>query len=93
MIKNTIDKYLIEGNVKNDIRSITSLVQNAKSTNVTINGKSVKITNAAGMLIFDYPNDMFDFTMNLVNVCDKLKLKYQQIGIKGKGNMKFMIDL
>lgn len=93
MIDDTLNKYLIEGNINNDVKSVTSLIQKGKSTNVTIKGKPIKVTNAAGMLIFEYPNDMFELSMNLVSACDKLKLKYQQIGIRGKGNMKFMIEL
>ena len=89
----TINKYLLEGKVNNDVKSITSIIQKGKTTNITVDNKTVKVTNAAGMLIFEYPNDMFEFTMNLVTACDKLKLKYQQIGIRGKGNMKFMIEL
>ena len=89
----TINKYLVEGKVKNDVKTVTSLIQKGKSTNVIVDGNPVKVINAAGMLIFEYPNDMFDFTMNIVTACDRLKLQYQQIGIRGKGNMKFMVGL
>jgi len=93
MIDNTLDKYLVEGKVKNDVKVLTGLISKPKTAKIQVDGEDVKITSAGGMLIFEYPSELEELTYNLIQASDKLKKPYQQIGLRSKGNMKFMIEI
>ncbi len=94
MIKNTIDKYITEGKVIRFAGDMSYFVNKQKTGNYSVgDGTSVKITKAAGMMIFEYPSSAHFITIQLLDAVDKYKLNYQQIGMRTKGDMKFMVEL
>jgi hypothetical protein len=93
MIKSIIEKHLTEGSLKTDVKSLKNIISKGKNAKFELKGKTIKVTNAAGMLIFEYPSDMYELTMNLIEASDALGKKYQQIGLRSGNTVKFIIEL
>ena len=93
MINEIINKHLTEGTLKTDVKTLKSIISKGRNAKFDVKGKTVKVTNAAGMLIFEYPSDMYELTMNLIEASEALGKKYQQIGLRTNDNVKFIIEL
>lgn len=90
---NTIDKYLIEKKLTSKVKDLKSLLTNPKTAKHMIDGVEVNVTSAGKMLIFEYPSKEAMITYNLIQVCDELGKKYQQIGLQTDKEMQFIIKL
>ena len=92
---NVINKYLTEAKITNDKSSLKKLIQNPKTVKFSIgsNDDVIQSTHAGDTLILKYPSNMMELTYNLIQVCDALKLEYQEIGMSDRKNMKFIVDL
>ena len=93
MINETIDRYINEGKVTKFNGNVQQLIKKGKVGTYNIDDVNVKVTKTSGIMIFDYPSDAYEITMDLVDASDKMGLSYQQIGLRSKGNMKFIIEL
>ncbi len=90
---NTINKYLIEKRITSKVEDLTPLIKKPKTAKHSIDGVEVQITLANKLLIFEYPAKEAMITYNLIQVCDTLKKKYSQIGLRGSKEMEFIIKL
>ncbi len=91
----TINKYMIKENVnlREFSKKLKNIILKGVSGSYDVGGYSVKVIKAGGVLIFNYPNTMTELTLKLIDVSDSLGYKFQQIGLRGKGDMKFIIDV
>lgn len=90
---NIIDKYLIEKKLTSKVKDLKSLITKPKTAKHMIDGVEVTVTSAGRMLIFEYPSKEAMITYNLIQACDDMDKKYQQIGLRTDKEMQFIIKL
>ena len=93
MIEDKINKYMVEGKMKGDVKSLVSFISKPKTTKFSTSDGDINVTVAGDMIIFKYDSSNNELTYNLIQASDKMKLKYQQIGMRSENKMKFMIDI
>ncbi len=89
----TIDKYLTEKRITSKTKDLKPLIKKPQTSKHIIDGTEVQITHTGKLLIFEYPAKEAMITYNLIQVCDELKKKYSQIGLRGNKEMEFIIKL
>ncbi len=90
---NTIDRYLVEKKLTSSAKDLKTLITKPKTAKHSIDGVDVSITHTGKLLIFEYPSKEAMITYNLIQVCDELGKKYNQIGLRTDKEMEFIVKL